>query len=116
MFKFNGEDGFYEDEINGVRFICDVPDKDTVELAEKISQIYESKLPDIAKTLLEYGLEHFYGNKTVEEIIDALGIPEIDLDGYNISYYEHTLSDDDRVPVVEYNGEMEEFLSASFEE
>lgn len=116
MFKFNGEDGFYEDEINGVRFICDVPDEDAVKLANKLAQIYQSKLPQIAEILLEYGLEHFYGQQTVESIIDALGTPEIDLDGYNISYYEHIFRDDDRIPVVEYEGEMDEFISASIEE
>lgn len=96
-------------EINGIIFCCDdiKPEYDSV--AEHLSTIYDEKLPDIVKVMIPE-LINFYGeaisNITVEETIEKLGKPLIDLELSLINYPNQTF-DNEHIISVEYYGDFE---------
>ena len=111
MFKYDEEWSAYLAELNGIEFICEKPSEELEAAAKRLAERYEGRLADLAEFILEEmetgGLD--FGPLTVPELIAALGRPQIDLDTSVIHYMEQTL--DGHIFDVEFNGDLEEFLT-----
>ena len=109
-FTYHEEEENYIAEINGIQFVCEDVMPEFEETALALADVYQEKLPEIAAFLLD-DMEEMFGDISVEELTEALGMPQIDLDREVISYLEHTL-DDCHIIDVEYGGVLEEFYEA----
>ena len=111
MFEYDEDNGAYLAVSNGITFLCEEPSEELEAVAGRLAERYEGRLADLAEFILEEmetgGLD--FGPLTVPELIAALGRPQIDLDTSVIHYMEQTL--DGHIFDVEFNGDLEEFLT-----
>ena len=103
-----------EIEINGICFIYETDKDGMEEVAAKIAKIYESKINDIVKFMLDNGFPDVFGEMSSTKIIESLGRPTIDLDRGVISYLEQTL-DDAHILDIEYGGTLEKIFYFSID-
>ena len=113
LFNFNEEEQGYTAEINKVRFICEEVQDGYEDTAREIAEVYDDKLAELAEFILA-DVEDIFGDITVEEVMDSLGTPEIDLDRETVTYLEQKL-DDMHIIEVEYEGILEDFLGVSLD-
>ena len=106
LFVRNDEDNTYEAEIGGIRFVCQEPNPEYESASKDLADAYEEKLLEIVKFMMD-DITDIFGNMSADELTEALGTPEIDLDRNIISYSEQTL-DDSHVIDVEYSGIFED--------
>ena len=111
LFSFDEEEQGYTAEINKVRFICEEVQEDYEDTAREIAEVYEEKLPELAEFILAE-VEDIFGDITAEDVMDSLGVPEIDLDRETVTYLEHKL-DDIHIIEVEYEGILDGLLGVS---
>lgn len=111
-FRYSEENG-YEAEMNGILFVCEEPDPELEETAHTLAGAYWEKLPQIIAFMLD-DITNVYGDISADELADALGVPEIDLDMETISWLEHTL-DDCHIIEVEFGGALDEFYGVNID-
>ncbi len=115
MFVYN--DNFLQNirEIDGIIFGCEdiKPEYDSV--AEHLASIYPEKLSGIVEAMIPKLIE-FYGDEikdiTIDEAIERLGKPLIDLDLDLINFYDQTF-DLEHIISVEYRGDFEDISGFS---
>ena len=107
MFEYSEKDNAYIAVIDSVKFCCEKIENGYEDIMMQLVNLYKEKLPDIIDFMMD-DLQRTFGTVTVEEVINALGMPMIDLDRNIISYLEHTL-DDIHIIDVEFSGQFEEF-------
>ena len=112
MFVYSEENGAYTARLNGVEFVCQEPSAELEDLARVLADCYEDRLPDLAEYMAGE-LNGVFGPLDGEELAQALGRPQIDLDQGVVSYLEQSL--DDHVLSVEFEGALEEFLDFSMD-
>jgi len=108
MFKFDEERDEYVAELNGVEFVCDEPQDGDEEEAQKLSELYFEKLPEMIEFMLPE-LQKVYGEIDKAELPRLLGKPTIDLTACQIMYLEQTL-DDIHIIEFEFSDDFEEFF------
>lgn len=81
--------------------------------ARMYADAYKNRLSALAEFILKE-LPPIYGNMGLNELIDALGTPTIDLDRSLVSYFEATL-DGDHMIEVEFGGLFERFYRVSMD-
>lgn len=108
MFKFDEEREEYVAELNGVEFICDEPQDGYEEEAQKLSELYLEKLPEMIEFMLP-DLQQVYGEIDMDSLPQLLGKPTVNLDTFQIMYMEQTL-DDTHILEFEYGDDFEEFF------
>ena len=113
LFSFDEEEQAYTAEIDKVRFICEEVQEDYEDAAREIAEVYEDKLPEIAEFILE-DVGDIFGEITSEDVIEALGTPQIDLDRETVTYFDHKL-DDIHIIEVEYEGILDDLLGISID-
>lgn len=113
LFVFNEEDGFYTAKMDGVEFVCEDATPESEKAVPALTRIYREKLPQIVAFIMD-DITGFFGDMTEDELADALGTPQIDLDREVITYLEHTL-DDTHIIEVEYGGMLDEFYGVSID-
>lgn len=111
LFTFSEEEQAYTARIDSVEFICEEVQEGYEETAREIAEVYEDKLPELAEFILA-DIGDIFGDITVQELAEALGTPQIDLDRETVTYLDHTL-DDTHIIDVEYEGILEELLEVS---
>ena len=97
-----------EAEIHGIRFVCDEIDANKEMKAFQLANFYRKKLKVFVTDMMDE-ITSFYGEMSEEDVINALGMPTIDLDNDMITYTEQTL-DDVHVIDVEFSGVFDEIL------
>lgn len=113
LFTYDAEEGAYSAEIEGIQFVCEEWKPEVEKTAYALAKRYPQKLPQIAAFLLEE-VGAVFDDLSADELMEALGTPQIDLDREIITYLEHTL-DDDHIIDVEYGGLLEELYEASID-
>lgn len=113
LFIHDEEENVYTAKIDGVEFVCEETTPEFEKDAPALAQAYREKLPQIAAFLMDDVTEMF-GDISEEELTDALGTPQVDLDREVITYLEHTL-DDSHIIEVEYGGLFEEFYEVTID-
>lgn len=103
----------YAVQLNGVLFECEEVEAGYEESAKCLADNYEAKLTKIAEFMLP-DLTQIYGDMSSETLINALGMPLINLDRETLTYLEHTL-DDEHIIELEFNGILEEFFYLSID-
>ena len=111
IFKFNEKEQYYTARIDSVEFICEEVQEGYEETAREIAEVYEDKLPELAEFILD-DVGDIFGDITVQEVMDALGTPQIDLDRETVTYLDHRL-DDIHIIEVEYEGILDDLLGVS---
>ena len=111
LFNFNEEEQAYTARIDSVEFICEEVQKDYEDVAREIAEVYEDKLPELADFILA-DVGDIFGDITVEDVMEALGTPLIDLDRETVTYTDHKL-DDMHIIEVEYEGILDDLLGVS---
>ena len=96
-----------------MEFVCEDVTPEFEKDAPALAKAYQDKLPQIAAFLMD-DVTDMFGDITEEELADALGVPQIDLDRGTITYLEHTL-DDSHIIEVEYGGLLEEFFEVTID-
>lgn len=107
MFKFDESRDEYVAQLNGVEFVCDEPQDDYEEEAQKLSKLYFEKLPKMIDFMLPE-LRQVYGEVDKAELSQLLGKPTINLSTFQIMYMEQTL-DETHIIEFEYGDDFEEF-------
>lgn len=105
------EEGIYKAEINGGIFTYDEMSPEYEKTAFALADAYKEKLPQIAAFILD-DITAMFGNISEEDLTEALGAPDIDLDCKTINYLEHSLGDSYIID-VEYGGILNEFYEVS---
>jgi len=113
MFKFDEEQNEYVAELNGVKFVCDEPEESCKEEAQKLSELYFERLPEIIDFMLPE-LQQVYGDIDKSKLPQLLGRPTINLSTYQIMYMEQKL-DDDHIIEFEYGDGLKEFFYFSID-
>lgn len=113
LFIYNEEENNYMAEINGIQFVCEEADPELEKTALALADAYKEKLPEIIAFMLD-DITDVYGEMQPDELAEALGTPQIDLDIKLITYLEHTL-DDCHIIDIEYGGLLEEFYGVSID-
>lgn len=108
MFKFDEERDGYVAELNGVEFICDEPQENYKNEAQKLSKLYIEKLPEMIEFMLPE-LQEIYGEVDKDKLLGLLGKPTINLSTFQIMYLEQTL-DDSHIIEFEYCDDFKEFF------
>lgn len=112
-FNYDEEEAMFVAEVNDITFVCEELMEEFVGVAKKIAECYDNKLAQIAEFISEETKE-FYGDKSQNEIMNALGSPQIDLGCMTITYLNHTL-DQEHIIEMEYDGVLEEFYNLSID-
>ena len=113
MFTYNDKyDEFYA-ELNDIKFVCEKVEDNYEQLAEEISNTYESKILDIVNFLLP-DINEMFGVSDIDIIQKVLGKPQIDLDKSMIVYCDQTL-DDVHIISVEFVGLFTNFYYTSID-
>lgn len=113
LFVFDAEEGIHSAKIDGIEFVCEEIKPEFERSVPALAQAYPEKLPQIAAFILE-DITEVFGDITEDDLIDALGTPQIDLDREVITYLEHTL-DDAHIIEIEYGGLLDEFYGVSID-
>jgi len=113
LFNFDEEREEYVAELNGVEFTCDEPEDGDEEEAQRLSELYFEKLPDMIDFMLPE-LRQVYGEIGRDELPELLGKPTINLTTCQIMYLEHEL-DADHIIEFEYDGDFDEFFYFSID-
>ena len=113
LFNFDDEEQAYTAEIDKVRFICEEVQEGYEDAAREIAEVYEDKLPELAEFILA-DVGDIFGDITVEDVMDSLGAPQIDLDRETVVYLDHKL-DDIHIIEVEYEGILDDLLGVSMD-
>ncbi len=107
MFSLN-ELGEYQAKLNGITFVCDETDSMTAKTADAIAKCYKEKTCDIAKFMINEGIDEYFGNISESDIIRSLGFPIISLDRNTITYPDNSF-DDMLIIEFHFRGILEEF-------
>lgn len=113
LFVFDEEESVYSAKIDGVEFVCEKATPEFENAAPTLAQAYQEKLPQIVAFMMD-DITDMFGDITADELTDALGVPQIDLDREMITYFEHTL-DDSHIIDIEYGGLLDEFYGVSID-
>ena len=113
LFNFDEEERAYTANIDSVEFICEEVQEGYEETAREIAEVYEDKLPELAEFILD-DVGDIFGDITAEDVMDALGAPQIDLDRETVTYLDHKL-DDIHIIEVEYEGILDDLLGVSID-
>ena len=111
LFKFSEEEQAYTARIDSVEFICEEVQEGYEDTARDIAEVYEDKLPELAEFILS-DVGDIFGDITVQDVMEALGTPQVDLDRETVTYTDHTL-DDIHIIEVEYEGILDDLLGVS---
>lgn len=113
LFTYDEEGRNYRADISGIEFICEEVKPEFEKAAPALARVYQEKLPQIAAFMLD-DIKAVFGDISADELADALGVPQIDLNREMITYLEHTL-DDCHIIDVEYGGLLDEFYEVSID-
>lgn len=113
LFLFDEDQNVYSAKIDGVELVCEEATPEFEKAAPVLAQAYKDKLPEIVAFMMD-DITDIFGDMTEDQLTDALGVPQIDLDREVITYFEHTL-DDSHVIDVEYGGLLDEFYEVSID-
>lgn len=113
IFVLNKEDNTYAATIDGVEFVCEEATPEFERIAPALAQAYQEKLPRLIESMMDDVTEMF-GFITADELKDALGTPQVDLDRDVVTYFEHTL-DDGHIIEVEFGGMFDEIYEVSID-
>lgn len=113
LFEFDEKQKGYIAEIDSMRFYCEELKPEYEILAKELADSYEEKLPEIIEFMLPE-IQEIFGDVSEEELMEAIGIPQIDLDREIISYLEQTL-DDIHIIDVEFSGIFDEFFEVKID-
>ncbi|MCH5200933.1 MAG: hypothetical protein J1F60_08220 [Oscillospiraceae bacterium] len=113
LFNFSEEEQAYTAKIDSVEFICEEVSDGYEETAREIAEVYEDKLPELAELILDE-VGDIFGDITAQDVADALGTPQIDLDRNTVTYLDQTL-DDIHIIEVEYEGILDDLLGVSMD-
>lgn len=108
MFEYDEELCVYKTEIDGVEFVCEEIDEDYEAEAKRLAKCYEDKKEDIVRVLVKE-ISKVCTDMTLEELLDALGKPTIDLDMYVLCYFDHIL-DGIEIIEIEFEGDFENLV------
>lgn len=107
LFQYSDKKKAYSAEINGIRICCKEANNENECKARALAEAYEDQIPELVSFMLDEVCS-VYGDMTGQELLEALGTPEIDIDREMVSFLEHTL-DDCHIIDVEYGGLLETF-------
>ena len=107
VFRYDEKTEAFITEIDGIRFQCDEVEDGYEDEAKSIANAYRERLPELVSYMLPE-LCGVYGELSAQQVMDALGVPRIDLNTKVVSYLEHTL-DDCHIIIVEFSGMLEKF-------
>lgn len=113
IFVHDREENIYSAKIDGIEFVCEEMKSEFEKDAPALAKVYREKLPQIVAFIMD-DITDFFGDITEDQLADALGMPQIDLDREIITYLEHTL-DDVHIIEIEYGGLFEEFYGVSID-
>lgn len=109
MVKFDDELGEYVQEYKDMIFCRDdVPDEEEIETVEALKRAYNKNKKIIAKAIYEDLVKDIFGEMTLDEVIENLGIPQINPERCEVVYCEQTFDDEHIITF--------EFLDDDFEE
>ena len=107
VFRYDEKTEAFITEIDGIRFQCDEVEDGYEDEAKSIANAYRERLPELVSYMLPE-LCGVYGELSAQQVMDALGTPEISLTMKVVSYLEHTL-DACHIITVEFDGVLETF-------
>lgn len=113
IFALNESENTYNAKIDGVEFVCEELKPEFENIAPVLAQAYQEKLPQLIEAIMDDVTEMF-GFITAEELKDALGSPQVDLDRNVVTYLESSL-DDAHIIEVEFDGLFDEFYEVSID-
>lgn len=113
LFVFDEEENLHTAKMNGIEFICEEATPELEKAVPALAEAYQEKLPRLAAFIMK-DIAEFFGEMTEDELTDALGTPQIDLDRETVTYLDHTL-DDTHIIEVEYGGLLDEFYEVSID-
>ena len=113
LFTQKAGENEYTAVIEGIEFICETVKPEFEETALALAKAYQEKLPRIVAHLLDEVTATF-GAISADELEDALGTPQIDLDRGTLSYLDHTL-DDAHIIEIEYSGLFDELYDVTID-
>ena len=113
LFVFDEEENTYGVKINGVEFVCEEVKPEFEKAVPALAQAYQEKLPQIVAFMID-DITDIFGDITADELTDALGVPQVDLDREVITYLEHTL-DDSHIIDIEYGGLFDELYGVNID-
>ena len=115
MFDYNEEYSEFQDMIDQITFSAERLDG-AEELAERLADAYNEKLPEIAEALC--GDDYFVnvmGRLSPEEVMEKLGDPKIDLTNSLLIYRDHGFALDCTIE-LEFGGDLDELLDLTISE
>ena len=107
--KFDEDLQQYVIEHKGILFAWDEEPEEYEELIDKLAEAYWKKIDSIAR-YISADIEEMYGAHSIEEIKEKLGMPNIDPEGNEINWLEHTF-DGEHIFTLEYMDDDLEELS-----
>ena len=113
MFHFDDDLEMYVAEIDGVEFACEEPREDYEEEARKLARLYREKQPELTAFLLPE-LQEIFEGVTAANLFQKLGKPTVDLDTFQIQYFDQTL-DEGHIIQCEYDEDFEGFSCFSLD-
>lgn len=113
LFVFDEEENLHTAKVDGIEFICEEAAPELEKAVPALAAAYREKLPQLVAFMLD-DITEVFGDMTEDELTEALGTAQIDLDRDVITYLEHTL-DDSHIIEVEYGGLLDEFYGVSID-
>lgn len=85
----------------------DEPDEDQIETAGELRKSYNKNKKNIAKAIYEDSIKDIFGEMDLDEVIEKLGIPQIEPEAGEVAYCEQTF-DYEHVISFEFMDDFEE--------
>ena len=109
MIIYDDDLGQYVQKCEDIIFCWDYePDEDEIEATGELTKSYNKNKRNIAKAVYEDLIKDIFGEMELDEVIEKLGVPQINPQCGEVVYCEHTFSDDGHLITFEFMDDFEE--------